>query len=90
MALLDEWDSVLRDDPGCTDVLQHDIDTGDAPPFRSTPYQVPAKWRDAVKAELEQLKEQGILVPSVSRWSSPIVPVAKKEVQYEYVLTSGD
>ena len=31
-----------------------------------------------VKAELEQLKDQGILVPSVSRWSSPIVPVAKK------------
>ena len=66
MALLDEWDSLLRDDPGCTDVLQLDIDMGDAPPFRSTPYQVPAKWRDAVKAELEQLKKQGILVPSVS------------------------
>ena len=27
MAVLDEWDSVLMDDCGCTDVLQHDINT---------------------------------------------------------------
>ena len=51
-AVLEKWGTVLSDKPGSTDVLEHDIDTGDAPPVRSAQYQLPAKWKDAVRAGL--------------------------------------
>ena len=75
--VLKKWDSVLSDVPGMTDILVHDINTGEAPPVRATPYQVPLKWQKAVETELNLLKDLGILVPSTSPWGSPIVPVAK-------------
>ena len=75
--VLKKWECVLCDVPGKTDLLVHEINTGDAPPVRAAPYQVPMKWQAAVKVELDLLKELGILVPSTSAWESPIVPVAK-------------
>ena len=42
--VLKKWDSVPSDVPGMTDILVHDINTGEAPPVRATPYQVPLKW----------------------------------------------
>ena len=53
--------------------------TGEAPPVRSAPFQVPLKWEKAVEAEIRLLKDKGILVPSSSPWGSPMVPVAKKD-----------
>ena len=77
--LLGKWGSMLRDEPGETELVEHDIDTGDAQPVRAAPYQLPDKWKDAVREELCSLKELGILVPSNSPWGSPRVPVAKKD-----------
>ena len=67
--VLEKWGTVLTDKPGSTDILEHDIDTGDAPPVRSAQYHLPAKWKEAVGAELDKLRDWGILVPSVSRES---------------------
>ena len=77
--LLQKWKSVLKETPGETSILEHSIDSGDAPPVRAAPYQIPDKWRDAVREEIGTLKQLGILVPSTSPWGSPIVPVAKKD-----------
>ena len=75
--MLVKWDKVLSDVPGMTNLLVHDINTGEAPPVRAVPYQVPLKWQEAVKKEVDLLRELGILVSSTSPWGSPIVPVAK-------------
>ena len=75
---LSRWSEVLTDKPGKTDILRHDIVTGDAPPMRSVPYQVPMKWKDKFREEIESLVAQGILRPSTSPWSSPAVCVPKK------------
>ena len=62
-----------------SEVVSHCINTGDAPPVRSMAYQIPSKWKEKVREEIEELKQMGILVPSYSTWSSPIVPVAKPD-----------
>ena len=77
--LLQKWKSVLKETPGETSILDHSIDSGDVPPVRAEPYQIPDKWRDAVREEIGTLKQLGILVPSTCPWGSPIVPVAKKD-----------
>ena len=77
--LLRKWGQVLRDDPGETSLVEHAIETGDAPPVRAAPYQLPDKLKEAVWEEIGSLKRLGILVPSTSPWGSPIVPVAKKD-----------
>ena len=53
-----------------------EIETG---PVKSVPYQIPDKWKEPVRQELMTLRELGILVPTTSPWSSPIVPVPKKD-----------
>ena len=77
-AVLQKLCDELSDIPGKTDILKHDIRTGDYLPVRSIPYQIPSKWRSQVKEELEKMQEQGILRSSTSAWSTPIVPVPKK------------
>ena len=67
-AVLSKWECVLSDVPGMTDLLVHEINTGEAPPIRAAPYQVPLKWQEAMKRELDLLKDLGILVPSTSPW----------------------
>ena len=60
-------------------MLEHGIVTGDVPPMRAAPYQIPEKWREYVRKEIGTLMEMGVLVPSTSPWGSPIVPVAKQD-----------
>ena len=62
-----------------SEVVSHCINTGDAPPVRSMAYQIPSKWNEKAREEIEELKQMGILVLSYSTWSSPIVPVAKPD-----------
>ncbi len=77
--LLKKWECVLSDSPGHSSVLLHDVDTGQAPPVRSPPYQLPDVWREQVKEEIAGLLEQGIIQHSTSPWSSSIVPVKKPD-----------
>ena len=75
---VEKWSgSVLKAEPGLTEVVSHCINTGDAPPVRSMAYQIPSKWKEKVREEIEELKQMGILVPSYTTWSSPIVPVVE-------------
>ena len=76
--VLKTWESVLSNSPGNTSVLLHDVDTGQAPPVRIPPYQLPDVWREQVKEEVAGLLEQGIIQHSTSPWSS-IVPVKKPD-----------
>ena len=62
---VERWSgSVLKAEPGLTEVVGHCINTGDAPPVRSMAYQIPSKWKENVREEIEELKQMGILVPS--------------------------
>lgn len=66
-------------DIGETDVIRHPIDTGDHPPIRSAPYRMNPIKQGLVRKEIEKLEQCGVIIPSSSEWSSPVVLVKKKD-----------
>ena len=75
--VMEEFRDVFSDVPGNTARVRMVIDTGDSPPIRQSPYSVPMGIRDAVREELDNLLECGIIERSNSCWASPLVPVKK-------------
>ena len=58
---------------GFTDLVTHDIDTGDHPPIRQPPRRVPPHLSDELHSQIRELVDQGILEESEGEWSSPPV-----------------
>lgn len=73
---------------GCTNVLSHVIDTGDAKPIRQRPYPVSPYQQKRIDVELDRMLKMGVIVPSNSPWSSPIVAVEKKTGKLRICLDS--
>ena len=63
---------------GCHPDIQVRIHT-DGPPIKRRPYRLPLSKRQALEKKMEELIEQGVIVPSSSPWSSPVVLVEKKD-----------
>ena len=53
--------------------------TGTAKPIRLPAYRLPHAYRDEVKKELDEMLRNGVIEPSNSEWSAPIVLVPKKD-----------
>ena len=64
---------------GCTHVETHEIPTGDARPIKQPARIVAFKKREAVDDLVKSQLEQGLIEPSTSPWSSPVVLVPKKD-----------
>ena len=77
--LLSLFEDVITPVPGSVSLLQHAINTKDSPPLKTAPYRLAPTWKDQLKAEVKDLADAGIIRPSVSPWSSPIIPVCKKD-----------
>ena len=71
--LLQEYSDIFSNIPSCMTVIEHGIDTGEAKPVRSSPYQIPQSLISTVKSELYRMLDMGIVRPSRSVWASPIV-----------------
>ena len=70
-----------------TPLTQFQIPTGDAPPIRKRPYRLPECQRKPLKDLLDKLQNEGIIRPSSSEWSAPIILVPKKTPgQYRLVV----
>ncbi len=64
---------------GSTELVTHHIDTQGAAPIKSR-YRPPGHaMRKAVDESLDKMLELGVIKPTVSPWSSPIVLVKKKD-----------
>ena len=68
---------VMQSTRGKTELCYHRINTSQL--VRLSPYRIPHAYRESVQKEIKELKEQGIIVPSVSEWAAPIVLVGKKD-----------
>ena len=77
--LLEEFADVMQNQPGCTDAAEHTIDTGTARPVKLPPYRLPHAHKETVQQEIDEMLESGIIEPSQSEWSAPIVLVKKKD-----------
>ena len=81
-ALLSRYESMFDGHIGHTDLVTHTIDTGDSDPVRQAPRRVPPHLRAELKAQIDELVSQGILVESFGSWSSPVCLVKKKNGSY--------
>lgn len=64
---------------GRTSVVEHRIDTGDAQPIKQRYYPMSPSIQKIVNEELDKMLELGVVTPSKSAWSSPIVLVDKPD-----------
>ena len=64
---------------GQTDLVTHEIFTGDAPPQKQPVYRLPLAQQVIVTAEVHRLLEEGLIRPSNSPWSAPVVLVSKSD-----------
>ena len=68
-----------KNDLGRTDIVKHKINTGDTAPIKQAPRRLPLAKREIMKTEIDRMLKQGIIEPSQSPWSAPIVLVTKKD-----------
>ena len=66
-------------DLGKTDLVQHEIQTGDTKPIKQAPRRIPIHRRELVAELVAEMKTKGVIEDSSSPWASPIVLVQKKD-----------
>ena len=72
---------------GSTGLVTHTIDTGDSPPIKQQARCVPFALRHVVEDMVADMLEQGVVEPSRSPWSSPVVLVEKKDGSKRTIVT---
>ena len=71
---------------GHTDLVQHQVDTGDHPPIKQPVRRVPFVYRDKIGELVADMEKQGVVEPSTSPWASPVVLVPKKDGQCRFCI----
>ena len=77
--LLADFKSIMGNTPGKTDITEHGIQTGTVRPVRLPPYRLPHAYKEQVREQLDEMLKDGVIEPSASEWSAPIVLVKKKD-----------
>jgi len=77
--LLYAYSDIFSNSPGQTDVTEHNILLTDSNPIHSKTYPVPYSLREVIKEELAEMVRLGIVEPSDSPYSSPILIVKKTD-----------
>ena len=80
--LLEEYEEVFSKgdhDIGRTNKMSHSIHTTCPAPIRQGPRRPPMGLKDEIDKQIQEMLERGIIKPSSSPWSSPVVLVDKKD-----------
>ena len=67
------------DDLGCTNMVQHAINTGDARPMKQNPRRPPQAFAEEEEAIIKRQLAAGVIEESTFPWASPMVYVKKKD-----------
>ena len=62
-----------------TPLVEYSIPTGDAKPIKKRAYRMPECQRKPLRQLLAKLEQEGIIQPSSSDWSAPVILLPKKE-----------
>lgn len=79
----------FRNEPstlGRTDRVKHVIDTGDALPIKQRYYNVSPARQKLINEELDRMLQLGVVEPSKSAWSSPIMLLDKPDGSKRFVV----
>ena len=79
LAVLDQFSEVIKDSPGRTTKVVHDIDVGGAMPIKQSPYRVHPRQVPIIQKEIDAMLRMGLIRPDMSEWSSPVVLVPKSD-----------
>ena len=71
---------------GETDLLQFQIDTGDAVPKKQHARRMPFAVQQEVARQLKKMQASGVIQPSCSPWASPVVMVKKKDGPHRFCV----
>ncbi|XP_069970994.1 uncharacterized protein [Penaeus vannamei] len=77
--LLNQFSYIFSDRPKVARVNYHNIELTSSKVVRQKPYPIPMRLVDAVKKEIEDMADAGIIEKSTSPFCSPIVVVQKKD-----------
>ena len=72
--------------PGQTDLVECEIDTGSAKPFKLQPYRVSQKEGEAMEAEIAQYLRLGLIRESTSPWASPVLMIRKPDGSIRFCI----
>ena len=78
--------SLTDSDRGEKDLVEMNIETGDATPRKQAARRLPFVVRQEVTCQLRNMQEQKIILPSTSPWASPIVLVWKKDGSLQFCI----
>ena len=78
--------SLAEEERGETDWVQFEIDIGEARPKRSPLRRMPFSVREEVSRLVTNMQETGVIVPSKSCWSSPVVLACKKDGSHRFCV----
>ena len=67
------------EDIGCAGLTKHRIELYDTTPIRQKPRRFPAPVTEEIERQCDELRELDIIRYSRSPWSSPVVPIRKKD-----------
>ena len=77
--VLQNYQDILTDLPGMTNMGEHVIQLASDQPLRMKPYPLPHSLRNTVKKEVQDMLNMNIIEQSESPYSSPVVLVSKKD-----------
>ena len=75
-----------KNDLGQTDLVSHRINTGNSAPIKQAARRLPLAKRAEAEKEVRQMLDRGIIEPSASPWSSPVVLVKKKDGSVRFCI----
>ena len=84
--LLHKHRDVFSDEPGCTDIYEHEIKVMVPKPFVRKSYPIPLHVQSAVDKEIKKMLEQGIIQRSCGEFCNPIRVVKKKNGEVRVCL----
>ncbi|KAJ8277589.1 hypothetical protein GJAV_G00077110, partial [Gymnothorax javanicus] len=87
--LLERWAGVFaahEEDFGQTEVIYHQIPTGDAPPCRERYRPLPPGLYPELRSLVQGMLESGVIVESSSPWAAPVVLVRKKDGAWRFCV----
>ena len=67
---------------GCTSWVEHAVDVGSTRPIKQKYYPVSQKLEEEMHKQVEEMLVAGIIEPSSSDWSSPVVMVRKSNGKF--------
>ena len=70
---------------GRTDAVKHTINTS-GPPIRQPVRRLPESVKQVVDGEIQKMLQQGVVRPSSSPWSSPIVLIKKRDGSWRFCI----